>query len=168
MIHYHRFVWMVGSRQSKIHGTSLMSILITGVLRPQIGLGRLFTSFCQLTVEIFHSQARFVLMFFLFQLHVHVNPLWVFSSEHKNSVHHLTESFFLVLGTASQSLMLKVDFVKENILELLLDFMYKGYLEVNAVDLQALLNGARMLRWDIFIHYCSLTSALENFLSSCC
>ena len=57
-------------------------------------------------------------------------------------------------GTAAQSLMLKVDFVKEEILVRLLDFMYKGYLQVNGVDLHQLLNGARMLRYDVraFVH----------------
>ena len=57
-------------------------------------------------------------------------------------------------ATAAQSLMLKVDFVKEEILVRLLDFMYKGYLQVNGVDLHQLLNGARMLRYDpgAFMH----------------
>lgn len=49
-------------------------------------------------------------------------------------------------STASQSLMLKVDFVKEVVLVRLLDFMYRGYLEVHGVDLQQLLTGAQMLR----------------------
>ncbi len=42
--------------------------------------------------------------------------------------------------------MLKVDFVKEVVLVRLLDFMYRGYLEVHGVDLQQLLTGAQMLR----------------------
>ena len=49
--------------------------------------------------------------------------------------------------------MLKVDFVQEAVLARLLDFIYKGYLEVHGVDLQQLLLGAQMLRYCLMLFF---------------